>query len=217
MSEKSKKITVVDYGVGNLQSINKALQACDVEVEITEEADKIKSAQAIILPGVGSFEAGMRGLKLRGLEEVLKSVALKDIPILGICLGAQLLLSKGYEFGEYAGLGIIFGQVMPFPVLAEKEKIPHIGWNKIRPPKSVLWQDTILKNQEEKEVYFVHSYILKPQDEVDCLATAVYGGYEFCSAIKKGNIYGCQFHPEKSGLVGLAIINNFVKLIEKSN
>ncbi|MEK9182975.1 MAG: imidazole glycerol phosphate synthase subunit HisH [Patescibacteria group bacterium] len=217
MSEKSKKITVVDYGVGNLQSINKALQACDVEVEITEEADKIKSAQAIILPGVGSFEAGMRGLKLRGLEEVLKSVALKDIPILGICLGAQLLLSKGYEFGEYAGLGIIFGQVMPFPVLAEKEKIPHICWNKIRPPNSVLWQDTILKNQEEKEVYFVHSYILKPQDEVDCLATAVYGGYEFCSAIKKGNIYGCQFHPEKSGLVGLAIINNFVKLIEKSN
>lgn len=215
MSSGSKKITVVDYGVGNLQSINKALQACGVAAEITEEAEKIKSAQAIILPGVGSFEAGMRGLKLRGLEEALRDVVRKNIPILGICLGAQLLLSKGFEFGEHAGLGIIPGQVIPFPVLAEKEKIPQIGWNKIRPPKSVLWQDTILKNQEEKEVYFVHSYILKPQDEVDCLATTVYGGHEFCSAVKRGNIYGCQFHPEKSGLVGLSIINNFVKMIVK--
>lgn len=214
MSEKSKKIIVVDYGVGNLQSICKALRACGIEVEITEEADKIKSAQAIILPGVGSFAAGIRGLKLRGLEEAMKTVVRKNIPVLGICLGAQLLLSKGYEFGEYAGLGIIPGQVMPFPVLAEKEKIPHIGWNKIRPPKSVLWQDTILKNQEEKEVYFIHSYILKPQNEADCLATTIYGGYEFCSAVKKGNIYGCQFHPEKSGLIGLTIINNFVKLVK---
>lgn len=213
MNIQSKKITIVDYGVGNLQSISKALRACGVEAEITEEVDKIKSAQAIILPGVGSFAAGRRGLKLRGLEDALKSIARQNIPILGICLGAQLLLSKGYEFGEYEGLGIIPGQVVSFPVLPEKEKIPHIGWNKIRSPKPVFWQDTILKNQEEKEVYFIHSYILKPQAEVDCLATTNYGGYEFCSAIKKGKIYGCQFHPEKSGSVGLAIIENFIKLI----
>lgn len=215
MNSKINKVTIVDYGVGNLQSIEKALCSCGAEVEITEDAEKIKSAQAIILPGVGSFEAGMRGLKLRGLEETLKSVAQKGIPMLGICLGAQLLLSKGYEFGEHDGLGIVPGQVMSFPVLAEKEKIPHIGWNKIRPSKSVLWQDTILENQEEREVYFIHSYILKPQEKADCLATTVYGGYEFCSAIRKGNIYGCQFHPEKSGRIGLAVLNNFVRLIIK--
>lgn len=212
MSGKLKKITVVDYGVGNLQSVSKALQICGVEVEITEEADKIKLAQAIILPGVGSFAAGRRGLKLRGLEDALRMAANKNVPILGICLGAQLLLSKGYEFGEYDGLGIIPGQVALFPPLPEKEKIPHIGWNKIRPQKLVLWKDTILRGQEEKEVYFVHSYILKPQNAVNCLATTVYGGYEFCSTVQKGNIYGCQFHPEKSGSIGLSIINNFVRL-----
>lgn len=216
MKIKQPKVVIVDYGVGNLQSVSKALFKVGADkVEITEDPKKISEAEAIILPGVGSFEAGMRGLKSRGLEDTLKKAADKNIPILGICLGAQLLLSKGYEFGVHDGLEIIQGEVASFPVLPEKEKIPHIGWNKISPPRSVSWENTILEGMEDKEVYFVHSYILQPRKEEDCLAATIYGGHKFCSVVKKGNIYGCQFHPEKSGQIGLSIIKNFVRMVNK--
>ena len=214
MNKKLPKIAIVDYGVGNLYSIQKAFGRLMAEVVITEEAKDIISADALILPGVGSFEAGIKGLRVRNLEDVIKRFAESGKPVLGICLGAQLLLSKGHEFGEFSGLGIIPGQVVKFPKLIVKTKIPHIGWNKLLFKTQKHKDNPLFKSMDKKgEVYFVHSYILEPDDKKVVLTTTEYGGHRFCSAIKKGNVYGCQFHPEKSGPVGLKIIENFIKII----
>ena len=163
----------------------------------------------------------MEGLKVRSLIKPVKEFALTGKPILGICLGAQLLLDKGYEFGVFNGLGVIHGKVVKLPKL-KKERIPHIGWNEIYGYKLKVesgklkvggWEKTILDSvKENSDVYFVHSYVLRPSNKNDILALASYDDYEFCSAIKRGNVYGCQFHPEKSGKIGLKIIKNFLDL-----
>lgn len=208
-------ITIIDYGVGNLQSLKKAFNFLGVGPVITEDAAAIANADAVVLPGVGSFEAGMRGLKLRCLLDSVKEHAEKNKPLLGICLGAQLLLRCGYEFGMYKGLGIIEGEVIRFPPLVENEKVPHIGWNTVKQPPGVSWNDTIFNSFEnEPDVYFVHSYLLHPGGREHMLGRTVYGGYDFCSAVRRGNVYGVQFHPEKSGKVGLEILRNFVTLIK---
>lgn len=213
MANKNRTIAIIDYGVGNLYSIKKAISSFGINVFITEDADKIALADAVVLPGVGSFEAGMEGLKIRNLIGSVKKFSKTGKPMLGICLGAQLLLDRGYEFGSFDGLGIIPGKVVKFPKL-KNGRIPHIGWNEIFSLKNVSWKKTVLESvKSNSDVYFVHSYILQPNKKEDILALANYDGYEFCSAIKKGNIYGCQFHPEKSGKVGLKIIENFVNLI----
>ncbi len=206
-----KKVAIIDYGVGNLFSLKKALDGFGHDIFITEEADKISSADAVILPGVGSFQAGIEGLKIRNLIKTVKNFASTGKPMLGICLGAQLMLSKGHEFGMFDGLDIIPGKVLKFPKLAEK--IPHIGWNEIYYPKKI-WAKTILDSvKENSDVYFVHSYVLRPDKKNNILSFTKYGDYEFCSAIRRDNIYGCQFHPEKSGNVDLKIIKNFIKII----
>lgn len=206
-----KNIAIIDYGVGNLFSIKKALDKFGHNVFITEEADKIFSADAIVLPGVGSFQAGIEGLEIRNLIKPVKRFAASGRPMLGICLGAQLLLSEGHEFGVFRGLGVIQGEVIKFPT--SKARIPHMGWNEIYSPKKI-WKGTILDSvKENSDVYFIHSYILKPNKKEDILSLAQYGDLEFCSAVKRGNIYGCQFHPEKSGEIGLKIIKNFINII----
>lgn len=207
------KITIVNYGVGNLGSLTKAFSHCGIEVVVSEDAAEIDASDAIVLPGVGSFGAGMQGLQTRNLIVPLQKAALSNKPILGICLGAQLLLTEGHEFGIFTGLNIIPGQVIRLPNLAKKEKIPQIGWNKIMESQKGCWKGTIFEEIPiESEVYFVHSYILEPTQATDVLSTTTYGGYEFCSTVRRGNIFGCQFHPEKSGILGLQIIRNFVKL-----
>ncbi|MBI4778852.1 imidazole glycerol phosphate synthase subunit HisH [Candidatus Falkowbacteria bacterium] len=209
------KIVIIDYGVGNLYSLIRVFKFFGIEAIIAEEADGLERADGIILPGVGSFKAGMRGLKTRGLIEKIKDIARSDKPILGICLGAQIMLTEGHEFGNFKGLDIIKGKVVHFPVLADKEKVPHVGWNTVSPLKDNAWPGTIFNSfNEADQVYFVHSYVLEPEDKEDILALTAYGGQTFCSAVKKGNIYGCQFHPEKSGPAGLKIIENFINLIE---
>lgn len=208
------KIAVIDYGVGNLHSIKKAINCFTKDWIITEDKSILLAAGAIILPGVGSFESGVNGLRIRNLTDGVREFAKSGRPVLGICLGAQLLLSRGYEFGEFSGLDIISGKVIKFPDLGKEVKIPHMGWNKIYSPRNINWDNTILNSiQKNSCAYFVHSYILDPDDKNNVFSLSNYEGYEFCSAVRSGNVYGCQFHPEKSGQIGLKIIKNFIDLI----
>lgn len=207
------KITIVDYGVGNLYSLKRAFRFLRIEADISEDEAFIKKSDALILPGVGSFEAGMKGLKARGLVEVIRKFAELNKPMLGICLGAQLMLGIGHEFGIFDGLNIIKGKVVHFPKLQSNEKVPHIGWNSVY-QSSPRWKRSIFNSMKENfDVYFVHSYVLVPDNKENVFGLTKYGEYEFCSAIRKGNVYGCQFHPEKSGPVGLKIIKNFINII----
>lgn len=215
MSESNPKISIIDYGLGNLYSVKKAFEKFSDNAAITEEPEAIRSSAAIVLPGVGAFELGMKGIELRGLGDAIKEFAGSGKPMLGICLGAQIMLTKGYEFGDFNGLDLIPGKVVPFPKLISGTKMPHIGWNKIYGSDN-SWNDTIFGSiKQNDDVYFVHSFILEPSNKENILALAEYGGHEFCSAIKMGNIYGCQFHPEKSGETGLKIIEDFINLICK--
>lgn len=213
--KKTRKIAIVDYGLGNLYSISKAVKLFTDDVIITDDPVIISSSDAIIIPGVGAFAVGMEGLKKRNLVEPLRKFAISGKPMLGICLGAQLMLSKGFEFGEHDGLGIVSGKVEIFTESVScTKKIPHIGWNGIYVPKMLEWKGTIFEDiKENANVYFVHSYIMIPDNIENVGVFAEYGGLEFCAAIKKGNVYGTQFHPEKSGEIGLKIIKNFISLI----
>ncbi len=215
--KKKVTIAIIDYGLGNLYSLGKALQLFADKVFITDNPKIISSSDGVIFPGVGAFAAGMRGIEEKKLAEPIRRFAESGKPMLGICLGAQLMLSKGFEFGEHSGLGLIPGKVEIFSkAVAKKEKIPNIGWLEIYPPKKKDWEETIMDGILAKsEVYFVHSYIMVPDKVENILSEAEYGGLPFCSVIKKGNIYGTQFHPEKSGEVGLKIIENFVSIAEK--
>ncbi len=152
------------------------------------------------------------------MVETVQSFAATGKPILGICLGAQLLFSRGQEFGIHEGLGIIAGEVRLFPPLKGREKIPQVGWNQIVPAAGTQWNDTVLDGvPKEASVYFVHSYIFDPSVLEVALARTIYGGHEFCSVVKQGNIYGIQFHPEKSATWGLKIIQNFVRVVARVN
>ncbi len=205
-------IVIIDYGVGNLWSLSKALLKY-ADVTITEEKEKIEKADAIILPGVGAFKAGMEGLRLRGLVEIIKERAKAGVPMLGICLGAQLLLSRGHEFGEHEGLGVIEGEVSKFPELSQDVTIPMIGWQEVSPTNAAA-AAMLFEGIHNPSFYFLHSYILVPKEE-HILAKATYGGYEYAAVIGSGNIYGTQFHPEKSGEAGLTLLENFVRSIKK--
>lgn len=210
------KISIVDYGVGNLRSLIRGLEYFDVDVEITEDSDKIFKSSAIVLPGDGAFAAGMKGLRVRNLTDAVKDFAKSGRPILGICLGAQILLSEGFEFGYNKGLDLIPGKVVKFP-RDLGEKVPHIGWNELKIQRGKSWAKTILEKVKPKSnVYFIHSYVMVPKKSSYEVAMSKYGKSEFASVIGRGNIWGCQFHPEKSGDVGLLIIRNFIKLTEKN-
>ena len=199
-------IAVVDYGVGNLFSLTGSLKAIGADAVISGNEKDIRSADKIILPGVGAFGDAAEKLKNRCLDRVIIEEAKKGKEIMGICLGMQLLFEKSFEYGEHEGLGLLKGQIVPMDGSLSKDlKIPHIGWNGLHKVKD----SRLLKNVNENDcVYFVHSYYA-----VDCedslIATAEYGK-ELTAAVEKDNISGCQFHPEKSGKVGLAILKSFV-------
>jgi len=210
---KNAKIVIVDYGVGNLRSLIRAFEYNGCDIAITEEAQKIRESDAIVLPGDGAFAAGMDGLVVRNLTSAVLECARAQKPILGICLGAQIMMSQGFEFGKHKGLNLISGKVIKFGKNIG-EKIPQIGWNNIYPAAEKEWKGTILEGvKPQSEMYFIHSYILVPKDKDATLALTNYGSSEFCSVVHKGQIWGCQFHPEKSGEVGLKIIGNFIKMV----
>lgn len=209
---RKKVISIVDYGLGNLQSVVKGFEKVGNSVKIVNTPEEIFNAENLVLPGVGAFEDGMKGLRERNLiESIEKHVELKK-PFLGICLGAQLLFSESEEFGIHNGLNLIKGKVVKFKKpdsLEKKYLIPHIGWNSISFPKDKKSENILKDISPNSEMYFVHSFILVPENKEDILATTIYGEQEFCSLVKKNNIYGCQFHPEKSGEAGLKILEAF--------
>ncbi len=205
-------IAIVDYGVGNLGSLRRAAQLFSDNVFVTEEKEKIEKADAVILPGVGAYRAGMEGLRVRDLVETIRDAAARDVPILGICLGAQLLLGRGHEFGEHEGLGIVRGEVVPFPKMSPGVTIPAIGWQEVVPTSSTKAQ-ALFDGLEKPYMYFVHSYILVPTDAASVLATTEYGSYTYCAALGHGSVVGTQFHPEKSGPAGLKLLSNFIDSI----
>jgi glutamine amidotransferase len=199
-------IALIDYGIGNLRSVQKALSAVGSDVLLTDEPDQILAADKIVLPGVGAFGDGMVGLVNRQLDGVLQTLNEQRKPILGICLGMQLLLDTSTELGEHQGLGFLPGKVTKFA--SDDLKIPQTGWNQIKIQK----ENALLQGLESGcYAYFNHSYYCVPEIPSDVLATTEYG-LNYASVIGRDNLYGVQFHPEKSQSVGLKILQNFVEL-----
>ena len=201
-------IAIIDYGVGNLFSLYSSFGAIGEEVVITADVDEIRAADRIILPGVGAFGDAAEKLKASGMDKIVIEEAKAGKPLMGICLGMQLLFDKGFEYGEHEGLGLIPGNVVPMQgVIDESLKIPHIGWNPlIRKKESPLFKYI----NDGDCVYFVHSYYATDCDD-SVIATAEYDK-ELTAAVANGNVFGCQFHPEKSGEVGLKILKAFCEL-----
>ena len=213
----SKKVTVIDYGMGNLFSVCRAIESQGGEPIITADAQAILSAERLILPGVGAFENGMNELKQRNLVDPVREFAKNGRPFLGICLGMQMMLDVSEEFGNHEGLGLIPGKVSLISKLSKNGgamKVPHIGWNGLKPcPRGAPWKDSILNQVEVgASVYFVHSFAAFPKDPAHYLAAVDYGGHDITAAIASRNIYGCQFHPERSGEIGLKIMQKFLAL-----
>lgn len=201
-------IAIVDYGVGNLFSLKSSLELIGAESVVTADEKILRSADKILLPGVGAFEDAAGKLRDSGLADLIKELAGQGKPLLGICLGMQLLFEKSYEYGEHEGLGLIPGAVKPIrDVIPTDYKIPHIGWNALH----LKGECPLFASIREGDcVYFVHSFYAADCDDF-VTATAEYGP-ELTAAVAKGNVYGCQFHPEKSGNVGLAILKAFAEL-----
>ena len=200
-------IAIIDYDAGNIASVEKALHFLGRETVLTREEKVILEADQVILPGVGSFGDAMGNLRRFGLDQVIEEVVRRKIPFLGICLGLQLLFESSEEAPGVAGLGILKGSIRKIPA-AEGLKIPHMGWNLLR-----LCNDGRLFQgiSQEPYVYFVHSYYLQAQEEEIVRATAEYG-VSIHASVEKGNVFACQFHPEKSSRVGLQILKNFASL-----
>lgn len=206
------RIVVIDYGVGNLLSVQRGLEHCGADVVLTADPDVVLQAERVVLPGVGAFGNAMQALGERELIAALQQIARQGTPLLGICLGMQLLLDESEEFGATRGLGIIPGRVLAIPLKTTADmpqKIPHIGWNALVQAESP-WRDTLLDDTVPGDAtYFVHSFMAVPDDPAHRLADCAYGGHRIPAVIARGRTTGCQFHPEKSGEVGLTILRRF--------
>jgi len=207
-------IAVVDYGMGNLRSVVKGLEKVGVIAEVTSDPAVVAVADAVVLPGVGAFGMAMEHLRAAKLDNVIKQAIAADKPFLGICLGLQLLFSESEEFGPVRGLDILPGKVVRFfPQGAPAGvKIPHMGWNALEMAAPTPLLDGIA---EGEHVYFVHSFYVAPDESSISATFTEYGGFRFTSSVTRGNLFACQFHPEKSGAMGLKILENFGKLVAK--
>jgi glutamine amidotransferase len=210
-------IAIIDYGMGNLRSVEKAFARVGAEPRIISSADDIREAQALVLPGVGAFGQAMERLLSAGLADLVKSWTAADRPFLGICLGLQLLFTESEEFGPVTGLDVVPGRVVRFrgPAFESTNeepglKVPHMGWNRLEVAKPHPVVDGI---PEDAMAYFVHSYYCVP-DDPDWTAVATEHGVRFTAAVGRGNVFASQFHPEKSGDIGLKMLTNFVALVE---
>ncbi len=199
------KVVVVDSGVGNVPNAVRGLQRAGADVTVTTEPADVLRASRVVLPGVGAFPAGMARLVERGLDDAVLRVAERGVPLLGICLGHQLLFDASEEFGETPGLGLLPGRVVPLP---SRARVPHIGWDRL----DIRRADPLLAGLGDGAwMYFVHSFVAVPEDG-DLLAGVDFGGTAVCAAARRGNICGVQFHPEKSGPSGARLLANFLEL-----
>lgn len=196
-------VTIVDYGSGNLRSVQKAFERLGTPAAITSDPGVVATAQRLVLPGVGAFGDAMRELTARGLVEPIVAHLRADRPFLGICMGLQLLFATGREGGHHAGLGVLPGEVVRFDLPAGL-KVPHMGWN------AVTWRGNRRPADDGEHFYFVHAYHARPTDESVIAATADYGG-PFCAAVRRGRLFATQFHPEKSQAAGLRLLSEWIE------
>jgi glutamine amidotransferase len=202
-----KEVVLIDAGTGNLRSVQKALESIGGEVIRTDDPKKVLAGKQVILPGVGAFGNFVSGLRVRGLEDAIKEIAAHQVPLLGICVGMQALFEVGEEMGQHAGLGLLAGKVIRFAE-AMSVKIPHTGWNQVE-----VQEETPLFRglNSGAYVYFNHSYYCQPKNVSDVTATTNYG-LTYACAVQSKNIFGVQFHPEKSQTAGLQILKNFLEM-----
>lgn len=211
----STPVTLIDYGIGNLLNMVRALEYCGTQVNVVQHASEaLASIDRLILPGVGAFGDGMRELRARGFDDLVKNFAQTQRPFLGICVGMQMMFEGSEEMGQHEGLGLVAGQVLAVPSTGadgQPHRVPHIGWRALQPAGK--WQGTILSDLSPGErMYFVHSFSGHPVDEAVRLADVDYDGHRICAAIRRGHLFGCQFHPERSADAGLGILRRFLAL-----
>lgn len=210
------KVTVVDYGIGNLYSVCRALEHCGADVALASDVAAIVGADRLLLPGVGAFADGMQGLQDRGLVDAVLEHARTQRPLLGICLGMQMLALESEEFGSHRGLGLIPGRVLAIPrttVDGRPQNVPHVGWSDLHAATDADWSTSPLRlTAPGTAIYLVHSFHFVPDDTSHLLATCTYGGHKLAAAVRKDNILGFQFHPEKSSSAGLAMLGQFLDL-----
>ena len=216
-------VAIVDYGMGNLYSVQQACRTVGLSATITSSPEEVVAARAVILPGVGAYPDAMATLERLGLASAIREVATSGRPLFGICLGMQLIMSESEEFGRHAGLGIVPGRVLKLPneERGVTVKVPQIGWTAVhRPTRAAAggdaWRGTFLDGTQNAEpMYFVHSYFVAPERDDAAIAVSRYGDVEFCSALAVANVMACQFHPERSGRAGLHLYQNLARLIAR--
>jgi glutamine amidotransferase len=211
----SVPVVVLDYGIGNQLNVLRALEHCGASVRVVDKASAgVEDAPRLVLPGVGAFGDAMVELRARGLDDLVRRYAQTGRPFLGICVGMQVMLDAGEEMGEHEGLGLIAGRVRAVPATGSDgtpHRIPHIGWRPLEPASP--WENTLLADvQPQERVYFVHSFSAEPQDAAARLAEVDYDGVRICAAVQRDNLYGCQFHPERSAETGLNVLRRFLQL-----
>ena len=207
-------VTIVDYGLGNLFNVGRAFEALRRRATASSDASDVRRAERIVIPGVGAFGEGMRNLERLGMVRAIQDVAASGRPVLGICLGMQLLMDESEEFGTWPGLGLARGRVARLdPGAGVRVKVPQIGWNSIEPPSDdgrPMGDHPLGGYPPGSHAYFVHSYVVRPAGAEDEVATTTYGADRFCSVIRHANVAGFQFHPEKSAQVGLTLLRNWL-------
>lgn len=209
--KKPCKIAVIDYGMSNMFSIKNALNMLGFDCVVTSDSKCILSADGAILPGVGAFPEAMKRIRQFGLVDSIREFTLSGKPFAGICLGFQLLFDESEEMGKTNGLGIIRGRVKNFLIKKPSMRIPHVGWNSVKKNKLLTGEyakGPLKKIDNGEYFYFIHSCYVEPADEMDVCTTTEYADFEFCSSVWRNNIFGCQFHPEKSGDEGIQVLND---------
>ena len=215
---RQPSVTIVDYGMCNLLNVARAFEHCGAQVTVTEDPKDVATASRLVVPGVGAFSDSMKEVNARGFGDALRAFSLSAKPMFGICVGMQMLFDASEEFGEHAGLGILPGRVQAVPSLTKEgkpQRVPHIGWNHLIEPEGRRnWAGTLLEPMVDihPAVYFVHSFSAVPDVASDRLADCLYGGHRICAAVQRNNLMASQFHPERSGEAGLALIRQFLHL-----